>query len=187
MAFGALSEAVQLGLKVSRDLSIVGFDDIPQAAGSTPTLTSIRQPSRTKVQMAAAIVVGDLPYSTEFQPLSTELIQAFVVSVAVGAGPIGMVTALAALAGGCSRAFVANVQEPKLELAAKYSGVTPVNVRKRPYLRWNGSKVRSYADGSRLALTKEKHATPLRERFSSIDWAKSAIAPSKTSVIEPAA
>ena len=24
--------------------------------------------------MAAAIVVGDLPYSTEFQPLSTELI-----------------------------------------------------------------------------------------------------------------
>jgi len=74
MAFGALSAAVQLGLKVPRDLSIVGFDDIPQAAGSTPTLTTIRQPSRTKGQMAAAIVVGDLPYSTEFQPLSTELI-----------------------------------------------------------------------------------------------------------------
>jgi D-xylulose reductase len=53
------------------------------------------------------------------------------VAVVVGAGPIGMVTALAALAGGCSRAFVANVQEPKLELAAKYSGVTPVNVRKQ--------------------------------------------------------
>jgi D-xylulose reductase len=53
------------------------------------------------------------------------------VAVVVGAGPIGMVTALAALAGGCSRAFVADVQEPKLELAAKYSGVFPVNVRKQ--------------------------------------------------------
>ena len=53
------------------------------------------------------------------------------IAVVVGAGPIGMVTALAALAGGCSRAFVADVQEPKLELAAKYSGVTPVNVRKQ--------------------------------------------------------
>jgi D-xylulose reductase len=51
------------------------------------------------------------------------------VAVVVGAGPIGMVTALAALAGGCSRAFVADVQEPKLELAAKYAGIIPVNVR----------------------------------------------------------
>jgi D-xylulose reductase len=53
------------------------------------------------------------------------------VAVVVGAGPIGMVTALAALAGGCGRAFVADVQEPKLELAGKYSGVTPVNVREQ--------------------------------------------------------
>jgi len=74
MAFGALRAATELGLKVPRDLSIIGFDDIPQAAGSTPTLTTIRQPSRTKGQMAAAIVIGDLPYSTEFQQLSTELI-----------------------------------------------------------------------------------------------------------------
>jgi LacI family transcriptional regulator len=57
-----------------RDLSIIGFDDIPQAAGSTPALTTIRQKSRAKGQMAAAMVVGDLPYTTEFQQLSTELI-----------------------------------------------------------------------------------------------------------------
>jgi LacI family transcriptional regulator len=61
-------------LKVPRDVSIIGFDDIPQAAGSTPALTTIRQPSRAKGQMAAAIMVGDLPYTTEFQQLSTELI-----------------------------------------------------------------------------------------------------------------
>jgi DNA-binding LacI/PurR family transcriptional regulator len=74
MAFGALRAATQLGLKVPRDVSIIGFDDIPQAAGSTPALTTIRQPSRAKGQMAAAIIVGDLPYTTEFQQLSVELI-----------------------------------------------------------------------------------------------------------------
>jgi DNA-binding LacI/PurR family transcriptional regulator len=74
MAFGALHAATQLGLKVPRDLSIIGFDDIPQAAGSTPALTTVRQPSRAKGQMAAAILVGDLPYTGEFQELSTELI-----------------------------------------------------------------------------------------------------------------
>ena len=74
MAFGALRAATQLGLKVPRDLSIVGFDDIPQAAGSTPGLTTVRQSSRAKGQLAAAIVAGDLPYTAEFQELSTELI-----------------------------------------------------------------------------------------------------------------
>jgi DNA-binding LacI/PurR family transcriptional regulator len=74
MAFGALHAATQLGLSVPRDLSIIGFDDILQAAGSTPALTTVRQPSRAKGQMAAAIVAGDLPYTAEFQELATELI-----------------------------------------------------------------------------------------------------------------
>jgi LacI family transcriptional regulator len=74
MAFGALQGAAQVGLKVPRDLSIVGFDDIPQAAESSPGLTTVRQPSRTKGQLAASIVVGDLPYTAEFRLLPTELI-----------------------------------------------------------------------------------------------------------------
>lgn len=49
-------------------------------------------------------------------------------AVVIGAGPIGMVTALAALAGGCSRVIMADVQQPKLDLAAKLGPVTPVNV-----------------------------------------------------------
>ena len=74
MAFGALQGAIQLGLEVPGDLSIIGFDDIPQAAGCKPALTTVRQSSRAKGQMAAAMVVGDLPYSTEFHQLATELI-----------------------------------------------------------------------------------------------------------------
>lgn len=51
------------------------------------------------------------------------------VAVVLGAGPIGMVTALAALAGGCSRVFMTDVQAPKLALAATLGPITPVNVR----------------------------------------------------------
>src|SRR5687767_6158639 len=49
------------------------------------------------------------------------------VAVVTGAGPIGMVTALAALAGGCSRVIMTDVQEPKLDLAARLGPITPVN------------------------------------------------------------
>ena len=50
------------------------------------------------------------------------------VAVVTGAGPIGMVTALAALAGGCSQVIITDVQQPKLELAASLGPITPVNV-----------------------------------------------------------
>jgi D-xylulose reductase len=53
------------------------------------------------------------------------------VGVVLGAGPIGMVTALAALAGGCSRIFITDVQPAKLELAASLGPITPVNVREQ--------------------------------------------------------
>lgn len=51
------------------------------------------------------------------------------VAVVIGAGTIGMVTALAALAGGCSRVIMSDVVGPKLELAATLGPITPVNVR----------------------------------------------------------
>ncbi len=49
-------------------------------------------------------------------------------AVVMGAGPIGMVTALAALAGGCSQVIMTDVQQPKLDLAATLGPITPVNV-----------------------------------------------------------
>ena len=48
------------------------------------------------------------------------------VAVVLGAGPIGMVTALAALAGGCSRIVIADPVAAKLELAAALGPVVPV-------------------------------------------------------------
>ncbi len=50
------------------------------------------------------------------------------VAVVIGAGTIGMVTALAALAGGCSRVIMSDVVQPKLDLAATLGPILPVNV-----------------------------------------------------------
>lgn len=49
-------------------------------------------------------------------------------AIVMGAGPIGMVTALAALAGGCSQVIMTDVQQPKLDLAATLGPITPVNI-----------------------------------------------------------
>jgi D-xylulose reductase len=50
------------------------------------------------------------------------------VAVVMGAGPIGLVTALSALAGGCSQVIITDVQQPKLDLAATLGPITPVNI-----------------------------------------------------------
>src|ERR1700731_1171013 len=52
------------------------------------------------------------------------------VAVVMGAGPIGNVTALAALAGGCSQIVMTDVQQPKLDLAARLGPIRPVNIAK---------------------------------------------------------
>ncbi|HTX66113.1 MAG TPA: NAD(P)-dependent alcohol dehydrogenase [Opitutaceae bacterium] len=51
------------------------------------------------------------------------------VAVVLGAGTIGTLTALAALAGGCSRVIISDVVAPKLATAAALGPITPVNVR----------------------------------------------------------
>lgn len=51
-------------------------------------------------------------------------------ALVMGAGPIGLVTALAALAAGCARVYVTDLAEKKLEIAASLSpAITPVNVK----------------------------------------------------------
>lgn len=39
--------------------------------------------------------------------------------------------AIAALAGGCARVIVADLAQPKLDIAARYQGVIPVNIREK--------------------------------------------------------
>ena len=51
------------------------------------------------------------------------------VAVVTGAGTIGIMVALAALAGGCSRVFISDLSPEKLAIAGGYEGIIPVNVR----------------------------------------------------------
>jgi D-xylulose reductase len=51
------------------------------------------------------------------------------VAVVLGAGPIGTLTALAALAGGCAKVIITDVQDEKLRIAAALGAIEPVNVR----------------------------------------------------------
>lgn len=65
------------GLQIPRDISIVGFDDIPQAASVHPPLTTVRQPLEQMGSIATRmllkyIVEPDQP--VERIELPTELI-----------------------------------------------------------------------------------------------------------------
>ncbi len=51
------------------------------------------------------------------------------VAVVTGAGTIGIMVALAALAGGCSKVIISDVSAEKLEIAGGYDGIIPVDVR----------------------------------------------------------
>lgn len=52
------------------------------------------------------------------------------VALVQGAGPIGLVTALAALAAGCARVFLTDVDDTKLEIGAGLSrAITPLNAK----------------------------------------------------------
>ncbi|MCW8309249.1 NAD(P)-dependent alcohol dehydrogenase [Acidiphilium sp. PA] len=55
------------------------------------------------------------------------------VAAVIGAGTIGIMVALAALAGGCSRVLIADFSAEKLTIAGRYSGITPVNIATEPF------------------------------------------------------
>lgn len=76
-AMGAIDAARSRGLAVPGDLSVVGFDDIPQAAQSFPPLTTVRQPleecGRAAVAILQAQIAGDAVAGTRME-LATALV-----------------------------------------------------------------------------------------------------------------
>lgn len=68
-ALGALRALGQAGLHAPRDCSILGFDDVPLAALSTPGITTIRQPMENMGAAAAHRVLDALRDSKELDPV----------------------------------------------------------------------------------------------------------------------
>ena len=71
------------------------------------------------------------PFAVGMQAATKARITPGDTAVVLGAGPIGTMVALAALAGGCARVVLADVAQPKLDIAARYQGVIPVNIREK--------------------------------------------------------
>jgi len=57
------------------------------------------------------------------------------IAVVVGAGAIGMVTTLAALVAGCGQVIITDLKQPKLDIAAGFGPVRPVNIEKEDPLQ----------------------------------------------------
>lgn len=72
------------------------------------------------------------PFAIGMQAALRARIQPGDVGMVLGAGPIGMMTALAALAGGCAKVLVADMAQPKLDIIGAYPGIETINIRDIP-------------------------------------------------------
>jgi len=73
------------------------------------------------------------PLSVGFQAAKKANIRPGDIALVTGCGTIGLVTGLAAMAGGCSKVIISDVIQPKLDLASTY-GMVPVNIKKQDLL-----------------------------------------------------
>ena len=87
LALGLLHAAYERGLRVPDQLSITGFDDIPVAAFTVPSLTTVRMPVREIIEQAVRMALDETDHAGERPPpvLQPEL----VVRASTGRAPRG--------------------------------------------------------------------------------------------------
>ncbi|MEU1267985.1 LacI family DNA-binding transcriptional regulator [Streptomyces sp. NPDC005799] len=77
MALGAIEALRRRGLRVPEDMSVVGFDDLPEVRWSAPPLTTVRQPladmGKLAVRTALRLTRDERPDSPRVE-LGTELV-----------------------------------------------------------------------------------------------------------------
>jgi LacI family transcriptional regulator len=76
-AIAVIKAAAELGLDVPGDLSVIGFDDIPEASTHTPPLTTVAQSMQllgaTAAELLVRLMAGETPSPTHIR-LPTRLI-----------------------------------------------------------------------------------------------------------------
>jgi LacI family transcriptional regulator len=79
MAIGAMRAAHEKSIAIPRSLSVVGFDDIPQAAFTCPALTTISQPKLEMGRQGASLLLDVMEGRSislkENSPLSVKLVE----------------------------------------------------------------------------------------------------------------
>lgn len=91
------------------------------------------------------------PLAVGMQAVTKARVTAGDVALVMGAGPIGILTALCALAAGCARVLVYDPVAEKLEIAARYRGIEPVT----PDSAGLGEKVMAATEGRGVDLVFE--------------------------------
>ncbi|MGC0328834.1 DNA-binding LacI/PurR family transcriptional regulator [Streptomyces sp. SAI-170] len=78
MALGVYDALAERGLRIPHDVSVVGFDDLPESRWTVPPLTTVRQPvaemAATALRLLVRMMDGDRPESTRTE-LSTTLVE----------------------------------------------------------------------------------------------------------------
>jgi LacI family transcriptional regulator len=77
-ALGAYEALRRHGLQVPKDVSVIGFDDLPTAKWASPPLTTIRQPLAEMAAMATRILMGSIA-GNEPETLRIEMATSLVV------------------------------------------------------------------------------------------------------------
>jgi len=70
------------------------------------------------------------PLSTGIEAAKKAQIKPGDVALVTGCGTIGIMCAISALAGGCSKVFISDVKQEKLDIAGSYANIIPVNSAK---------------------------------------------------------
>ena len=70
------------------------------------------------------------PLSVGLQAVKKANVKPGDIALVTGCGTIGLITGMAALAGGCSKVIITDMIQPKLDLASSY-GMIPVDIRKQ--------------------------------------------------------
>jgi LacI family transcriptional regulator len=76
-AFGAMEAIRERGLDIPKDISLVGYDDVPQASLVYPPLTTVRQPLDQMGRVAARMLIDEIEHPRHISrrvTLSTDLI-----------------------------------------------------------------------------------------------------------------
>ena len=77
-AISTIEVAGELGLRVPEDLSVIGFDDVPESRTTTPPLSTVRQPIQqmgaTAIELLIALIDGTPVESTHVR-LPTTLVR----------------------------------------------------------------------------------------------------------------
>ncbi|WP_405451467.1 LacI family transcriptional regulator [Streptomyces achromogenes] len=78
MALGVYAALAERGVRVPEEMSVVGFDDLPEARWAAPALTTVRQPlaemAATALRLLVRITDGERPEGTRTE-LSTRLVR----------------------------------------------------------------------------------------------------------------